>query len=223
MPRRTRLLWPLKSNHYLRQWSVFIWMNSQSSMHKPTCICTVRSSNKLFWNSIWQESKSSSARVPEVTSMQVCECIGEKWKIPTPDILAWGLFTSGSSRAVIGHLSSDGEGSRFKARLSPRVKRAESDWEATVTLGCPRWGDSETLVHQVFHPFQFSYHMLAFNRYRIRQKESTMTPASLSSNAQSTAWPHFPVCGQGSLPCWYWSCGYLCLLFPCLFWVSRLE
>jgi hypothetical protein len=29
-----------------------------------------------------------SARVPEVTSMQVFECIGEEWKIPTPDILA---------------------------------------------------------------------------------------------------------------------------------------
>jgi hypothetical protein len=23
--------------------------------------------------------------------------------------------------------------------LSPRVKRARSDWWATVTLGCPRW------------------------------------------------------------------------------------
>jgi hypothetical protein len=48
-----------------------------------------------------------------VTSMQVFECIAEEWKIPTPDILAWGLFTSGSSRAVIGYLSSGGEGSRF--------------------------------------------------------------------------------------------------------------
>jgi hypothetical protein len=34
-------------------------------------------------------------------------------EIPTPNILAWGLFTSGSSRAVIGHLFSRGEGSRF--------------------------------------------------------------------------------------------------------------
>jgi hypothetical protein len=25
------------------------------------------------------------------------------------------------------------------ARLSPRAKRAKSDWQATVTLGCPRW------------------------------------------------------------------------------------
>jgi hypothetical protein len=25
---------------------------------------------------------------PEVTSMQVCECIGEEWKSPIPDILA---------------------------------------------------------------------------------------------------------------------------------------
>jgi hypothetical protein len=25
------------------------------------------------------------------------------------------------------------------ARLSPGVKRAESDWQANVTLGCPRW------------------------------------------------------------------------------------
>jgi hypothetical protein len=24
--------------------------------------------------------------------------------------------------------------------LSPRVKRAQSDWQATVILGCPRWG-----------------------------------------------------------------------------------
>jgi hypothetical protein len=37
---------------------------------------------------IWQESKFLSARVPEVISMQVFECIGEEWKIPTPDILA---------------------------------------------------------------------------------------------------------------------------------------
>jgi hypothetical protein len=39
---------------------------------------------------------------------------------------------------VIGHLSSGGEGVDL-ARLSPRVKRAESDWRATVTLECPRW------------------------------------------------------------------------------------
>jgi hypothetical protein len=51
-------------------------------------------------------------------------------EIPTPDILAWGLFPSGSSRDVIGHL--------FRvlrevdlARLRPRVKRAKSDWRAT--------------------------------------------------------------------------------------------
>jgi hypothetical protein len=25
------------------------------------------------------------------------------------------------------------------ARLSPRVKRAQSNWRATVALGCPRW------------------------------------------------------------------------------------
>jgi hypothetical protein len=31
---------------------------------------------------IWQESKSLSASVPEVTSMQVFECIGEEWKSP---------------------------------------------------------------------------------------------------------------------------------------------
>jgi hypothetical protein len=30
----------------------------------------------------------TSASVPEVTSMQVCECIGEEWKSPTPDTLA---------------------------------------------------------------------------------------------------------------------------------------
>jgi hypothetical protein len=49
-------------------------------------------------------SSEGTARAP-YTSQQ--------WKSPTPDILAWGLFTSGSSRAVIGHLSSGGEGSRF--------------------------------------------------------------------------------------------------------------
>jgi hypothetical protein len=40
-----------------------------------------------YFKTIWQESKPSSASVPEVTSMQVCECIGEEWKSPTPDIL----------------------------------------------------------------------------------------------------------------------------------------
>jgi hypothetical protein len=60
----------------------------------------VRPSNKLY---LANESKSSSASVPDVTSMQVCECILEEWKSPTPDILAWGLFTSESSRALIGH------------------------------------------------------------------------------------------------------------------------
>jgi hypothetical protein len=39
-----------------------------------------------YFKTIWQDS-----RAPEVTSMQVCECIGEEWKSPTPDILAWGL------------------------------------------------------------------------------------------------------------------------------------
>jgi hypothetical protein len=34
---------------------------------------------------------------------------------------------------VIGHLSSHGEG----------AKRAESDWQVTVILGCPRWKDGE--------------------------------------------------------------------------------
>jgi hypothetical protein len=56
-----RLLWPLKLNHYLRQWSVFIWRNSQSvhsTFHTNLNNCTVRSPNKLFSNSIWQESKS---------------------------------------------------------------------------------------------------------------------------------------------------------------------
>jgi hypothetical protein len=57
----SRLLWPLKLNHYLIQWSVFIWRNSQSihsTFHTNLHNCTVRSLNKLFLNSIWQESKS---------------------------------------------------------------------------------------------------------------------------------------------------------------------
>jgi hypothetical protein len=41
-----------------------------------------------FVNILNTKSKLLSARVPEVTSMQVFECIGEEWKIPTPDILA---------------------------------------------------------------------------------------------------------------------------------------
>jgi hypothetical protein len=47
----------------------------------------VRSQNKLFLNNMARVN-CFSARVPEVTSMQVFECIGEEWKIPTPDILA---------------------------------------------------------------------------------------------------------------------------------------
>jgi hypothetical protein len=39
---------------------------------------------------------------------------------------------------VIGHFFANAKGAEL-ARLSPRVKRAESDWQATVTLGCPRW------------------------------------------------------------------------------------
>jgi hypothetical protein len=31
--RRTRLLWPLKLNHYISQWSMFIWRNSQRDPH----------------------------------------------------------------------------------------------------------------------------------------------------------------------------------------------
>jgi hypothetical protein len=98
----TRLLRPLKSNHHLRQWSVFIWRNSQrvdSTFHTQTCICAVRSLNKLFLN---------------LTRVQIIKCkrtgtdldagVWMYWRgmeIPIPDILAWGLFTSGSSRAVI--------------------------------------------------------------------------------------------------------------------------
>jgi hypothetical protein len=52
-----------------------------------------------------------SACVPEVTSMQVFECIGEEWKYSRYPCLRFVYL--GSSRAVIGHLFSRGEGSRF--------------------------------------------------------------------------------------------------------------
>jgi hypothetical protein len=62
-------------------------------------------------NEQWDPNRQ--VQVPEVTSMQVCECIGKEWKFPTPDILAWGLFTSKSSRAVIGHFFACAKGSRI--------------------------------------------------------------------------------------------------------------
>jgi hypothetical protein len=47
-------------------------------------------------------------------------------EIPTPYILAWGLFTF---FRVVREVD--------LVRLSPRVKRVQSDWRATVALGCP--------------------------------------------------------------------------------------
>jgi hypothetical protein len=42
----------------------------------------------IVYSEIPEQVVLVQARVPEVTSMQVFECIGEEWKIPTPDILA---------------------------------------------------------------------------------------------------------------------------------------
>jgi hypothetical protein len=120
--RRTRLLWPLKSNHYLRQWSVFIWRNSQSvtahSIHKPRFV---------------QWDPEQVILKLYLTRVQIIKCKStwsdldagvwmywrEEWKSPTPDILAWGLFTSGSSRAVkkVG-TSSRAQGPKTKGGLS---------------------------------------------------------------------------------------------------------
>jgi hypothetical protein len=69
-----------------------------------------------------------SASVPEVTSMQVFECIGEEWKSPLQISLLEVCLPRGVR--VVREVDF--------ARLSPRVKRAQSDWQATVTLGCPR-------------------------------------------------------------------------------------
>jgi hypothetical protein len=72
--------------------------------------------------------------------MQVCECNGEEWKSPTPDILAWGLFTSGSSRVVIGNFSSRGEGSRFSYDKSKgeesRLAGDCNPWVSKMLLSC---------------------------------------------------------------------------------------
>jgi hypothetical protein len=53
-----------------------------------------------------------SARVPEVTSMQVFECIGGM-ENPHSRYPCLRFVTSGSSWAMIGHLSSGGKGSRI--------------------------------------------------------------------------------------------------------------
>jgi hypothetical protein len=68
---QTRLLWPLKVNHYiyLRKGSVFIWRNR--------------------YLNVLERNGNPHCRYPYLR------------------------FTSGSSRAVIGHLFSRGEGSRF--------------------------------------------------------------------------------------------------------------
>jgi hypothetical protein len=48
-----------------------------------------------------------------VTSMQVFECIGEEWKSPLQISLLEVCLPRGIPRAVIGHLFSCVEGSRF--------------------------------------------------------------------------------------------------------------
>jgi hypothetical protein len=50
--RRTRLVWPLKLNHHLRQGSVFIWRNSQNvhiTFHPNLQNCTARSQNQVIF------------------------------------------------------------------------------------------------------------------------------------------------------------------------------
>jgi hypothetical protein len=71
----------LEINHYLRQ-----GRNSQtvhSSFHKPEKLyCTVRSQNQVIFKLYLATVQIVSASAPEVTSMQVFECIGEQWKYP---------------------------------------------------------------------------------------------------------------------------------------------
>jgi hypothetical protein len=56
-----------------------------SSLH---ALYTVRCPEQVIFKLYGKSPSCFSARVPEVTSMQIFECIGEEWKIPTPDILA---------------------------------------------------------------------------------------------------------------------------------------
>jgi hypothetical protein len=51
-------------------------------------LTSVHALYKVVFKLYGKSQNCFSASVPEVTSMQVFECIGEEWKIPTPDILA---------------------------------------------------------------------------------------------------------------------------------------
>jgi hypothetical protein len=97
--------------------------------HPPRCLpykCTARSQNQFIFKHRLAGVQGRVSPCVCMTSMQVFESwildarvwIGQHMEISTPDILAWGLFIS---RAVIGHLSASGKGSRF-GNLTPRVK-----------------------------------------------------------------------------------------------------
>jgi hypothetical protein len=72
-----------------------------------------------------------------VTPMQVCECIGEEWKSPFQLSLLEVCLPRGVLGLWLATFLRVARGVDL-ARIRPRVKRAKSDWRATVTLGCPR-------------------------------------------------------------------------------------
>jgi hypothetical protein len=74
--------------------------------------------------------------------------IGEEWKIPLQISLLEVCLARGVQVLRLATFIHVGRGADI-ARLSPRAKRAKSDWWATVTLGCPWWIDYARLArHQ---------------------------------------------------------------------------
>jgi hypothetical protein len=154
--RWTRLLWPLKSNHYLRQ---CVHLKEQPVRRQHIPYTNLHLSSEIPEQVIFKLlSGKSPNRMYKHTWSDLDTGILMHWRrmeIPTPYILASGLFTSGSSRAVIGHLFSRGKGSRFsyvKSKGEETPVRLAGDcnpWVSKMLSGGPQpsWNTSTPSSH----------------------------------------------------------------------------
>jgi hypothetical protein len=99
-------------------------------------------------------------------------------EIPTPDILAWGYClprgVQGLWLAAFFRVVREVD----LARLSPRVKRAQSDWRVTATLGCPRCQHPEQNTRAGCHSSIKLKHNSACRGYKMIAQPSLSTLAN---------------------------------------------
>jgi hypothetical protein len=154
--RQTRLLWPLKLNHYLRQWSVFIWRNSQSVDSTFHAFVQWDPQTSYFKT---LSGKSPNRQVQAYLKWPRCRCVNVLERNGNPPLQIsllevclprWvqGLWLA-TFLCVVRELD--------LARLSPGAKRTKSDCRVTVTLGCPRWAAASLWCRGWYHQAIGSY------------------------------------------------------------------